>query len=88
MQSTIEPKVVLDPQHTLEIENHKWTGTIHEYRVVVPVTYAGKITDGELLTRCDNRAIDLTQDAGQRLHFGGWVKYSDPQTAMVSVCVD
>ena len=77
----------IDPAHFLETEPLSWSGATHKYRVKIPVGYED-ITDAELITRCDNRTSILTEDMGQKCHFGGWVERIDPNNAEVSVCVD
>lgn len=82
------PKKNLDPNHTLVVVPTRWGHASHEYDVRVPNGYEDGIDEGELITRLDNKTHDLREDAGQKCHFGGNVKWVNENYAQVTVWVD
>jgi hypothetical protein len=49
------------------------------YEVKVPLGH--DVTEVELITRCDNRTVDLNEPMGQMCHFGGEVTKLDEDKA-------
>ena len=85
---TAMPVTERDPNHFLAVNSTRWGSASHEYDVRVPIGYEDGIDETELITRCDNKTHDLREDAGQRCHFGGNVKWVNENYAKVTVWVD
>jgi len=58
------------------------------YRMTVNLP-AEPMTDEEIITRCDNRTVDLNEPMGKCCHFGGYVtREAHSPKAVVTVWVD
>lgn len=89
-RNTLE-KPSIDPDVTLEIEPIRDTAGSATYRVRVNdalVPYFAKMSDNELITRCDNREIFVNDPVGKSCHFGGYVTRITPHEAEVVVWID